>query len=125
MRRKRAVNFAARGSLSIIRESFFHVVTNTELEILHPELSERKVDLLISRRWGLFTEEKFDFEILYDDSPVVVAGVQSPWVRRRRIALTELVNGTWLLPPPERALGPIYLEAFRASRLIVPTGTPW
>lgn len=98
----------------------FHVVTVTEPDILHPELSERKVDLLITRRLGLFTREKFDFEILYDDSPVVVAGVQSPWVRRRRIALTELVNETWLLPPPERALGPIYLEAFRASGLDYP-----
>jgi len=98
----------------------FHVVTAAVPDILHPELSERKVDLLITRRLGLFTSEKFDFEILYDDSPVVVAGVQSPWVRRRRIALTELVNETWLLPPPERALGPIYLEAFRASGLDYP-----
>src|SRR5204863_6684904 len=98
----------------------FDVVTNTELEILHPELRERKVDLLIARRLGLFTEEKFDFEILFDDSPVVVASVQSLWVRKRRIALTELVNETWLLPPPERALGPIYLEAFRASGLGYP-----
>jgi len=98
----------------------FHVVTVTEPDILHPELSERKVDLLITRRLGLFTGEKFDFEILYDDSPVVVVGVQSPWVRRRRIALTELVNETWLLPPPERALGPIYLKAFRASGLDYP-----
>jgi DNA-binding transcriptional LysR family regulator len=98
----------------------FHVVTVTEPAILHLELSERKLDLLITRRLGLFTSEKFDFEILYDDSPVVVAGVRSPWVRRRRIALTELVNEAWLLPPPERVLGPIYLEAFRANGLDYP-----
>jgi DNA-binding transcriptional LysR family regulator len=30
------------------------------------------------------------------------------------------VNETWLLPPPERALGPIYLSAFRASGLDYP-----
>jgi DNA-binding transcriptional LysR family regulator len=98
----------------------FHLVTVTEPDTLHPELSERKLDLLITRRLGLFTEEKFDFEILYDDSPVVAAGAQSPWARRRSIALAELVNESWLLPPPDRALGPVYLEAFRASGLDYP-----
>ena len=98
----------------------FHLVTVTEVDTLHHELSERKLDLLITRRLELFTREKFDFENLCDDSPVVVAGVQSPWVRRRRIALTELANETWLLPPPERTLGPICLEAFRACGLDYP-----
>jgi DNA-binding transcriptional LysR family regulator len=31
-----------------------------------------------------------------------------------------LVNESWLLPPPERALGPVYLEAFRAGGLDYP-----
>jgi DNA-binding transcriptional LysR family regulator len=98
----------------------FHLVTADESDTLHRELTERNVDLLIARRLGLFTEEKFGFEILYDDSYVVVVGAQSPWVRRRSIALAELVNESWLLPPPERALGPIYLEAFRAAGLDYP-----
>jgi len=98
----------------------FHLATETEPNTLHAELSERKVDLLIARRLGLFTDEKFDFEILYNDTHAVVAGAQSPWIRRRSIALAELVNESWLLPPPERALGPVYLEAFRASGLDYP-----
>jgi len=98
----------------------FHLVTVTETDTLHLELSERNVDLLIARRAALFTEEKFGFKNLYNDSYVVVAGVQSPWVRRRSIALAELTNEPWLLPPPERALGPAYLEAFRASGLEYP-----
>ena len=69
---------------------------------------------------GLFTDEKFGFENLYNDSYVVVAGAQNQWARRRRVALAELVNESWLLPPPERALGPVYLEAFRASGLDYP-----
>ena len=98
----------------------FHLVTADETDTLHRELSERHVDLLIARRLGLFTEEKFAFEILYDDSYVVAVGAQSPWVRRRSIALAELMNESWLLPPPERALGPVYLDAFRASGLDYP-----
>ena len=98
----------------------FHLVTADETDTLHCELSERNVDLLIARRLALFMEGKFGFEVLYDDSYVVAAGAQSPWVRRRSIALAELVNESWLLPPPDRALGPVYLEAFRATGLDYP-----
>ena len=104
----------------------FHLVTADETDTLHRELSERSVDLLIARRAGLFTDETFDFEILYDSSFVVVAGARSPWVRRRRITLAELVNESWSLPPPD-ALGrhpawssSVYPEIFRASGLNYP-----
>jgi DNA-binding transcriptional LysR family regulator len=83
----------------------FHLVA-TPTETLHRELSERNIDLLIHRRLGLFTEEQFGFEILYDDSYVVVAGAQNPWVRRRR-----------------NALGSVFAEAFRASGLDYPRTT--
>jgi DNA-binding transcriptional LysR family regulator len=92
----------------------FHLIA-TQAETLHRELSERNVDLLITRRLGLFTEEQFGFEILYDDSYVVVAGAQHPCVRRRRIELAELMSESWTLPPPENALGSVFREAFRAS----------
>ena len=78
----------------------FHLVT-AQAETLHRELSERNVDLLIARRFGPIADERLDFEILFDDSFVVVAGAQNPWVRRRRIELAELVNEPWVLPPPE------------------------
>jgi DNA-binding transcriptional LysR family regulator len=101
----------------------FHLVTAEETSTLHRELSERKIDLLIARRVGLFTNEKFGFEFLYDSSFVVVAGARNPWVRRRRIALAELVNEPWVLPSPEDVLGPAYLEPFRASGLDYPRTT--
>jgi DNA-binding transcriptional LysR family regulator len=43
--------------------------------------------------------------------------VRSPWARKRRIALAELVNEPWVLPPPEGIMGPAYLDVFRASGL--------
>jgi len=94
----------------------FHVVV-TETEGLHRELSERNVDLLIARRVGPIAEEQLRFDALYDDSYVVVAGAQHPWVRRRRIELADLVNESWVLPPPQSALGSVFMEAFRASGL--------
>src|SRR5262249_48327955 len=43
--------------------------------------------------------EDLDVEVLLDDSHFVVAGVQSPWARRRNITLAELVNEPWVFPP--------------------------
>jgi DNA-binding transcriptional LysR family regulator len=65
-------------------------------------------------------DDKLGFETLYDPSLVVVAGSRSPWARRRRIELAELVNEPWVLPPPEGVLGPAYLDIFRASGLDYP-----
>jgi DNA-binding transcriptional LysR family regulator len=98
----------------------FHLMPADETETLHRELSARSVDLLIARRLGLFTKENFGFETLYDDAYAIVAGAQSPWVRKRGITLAELVNESWLLPPRDRALGPVFLEAFRATGLDYP-----
>jgi DNA-binding transcriptional LysR family regulator len=65
----------------------------------------------------------FDFEVLYDDSSAVVTGGQNPWVRRRSIALADLVNESWALPPQQRAFGSVYVEAFRANGLDYPRAT--
>src|SRR5689334_16997933 len=62
-------------------------------------------------------DERLGFEFLFDDAFVVVAGVQHPWARRRKIALADLVNVSWVLPPPESVIGSAAKEALRASRL--------
>jgi DNA-binding transcriptional LysR family regulator len=98
----------------------FHVVPGAQ-DTLRRELNERRVDLVITRGGGL-KDEKFSFETLCDDSYVVLAGVQSPWARRRRIQLAELVNEPWTLTPPE-SLGGAVVEAFHTSGLDYPRAT--
>jgi DNA-binding transcriptional LysR family regulator len=101
----------------------FHLVTGY-VETLHHELSERKVDLLIARRFGPIADERLGFEFLFDDSCVVAAGAQSPWARRRRIELAELVNEPWVLPPRGSGIvGSIATEAFGARGLDYPRTT--
>ena len=100
----------------------FHLVT-AHVETLHRELSERNVDLLIARRFGPIADERLEFEFLFDDSYVVAAGAQNPWVRRRKIALADLANEAWVLPPPESGLGSVVRKAFRASGLDYPRTT--
>jgi DNA-binding transcriptional LysR family regulator len=99
----------------------FHLVSSEGTDRLYRDLHERKIDFLIVRKGGrLIGDEKLGFEILYDPSLVVVAGSQSPWARRRRIALAELVNEPWVLAPPEGSMGPIHLDIFRAGGLDLP-----
>jgi DNA-binding transcriptional LysR family regulator len=101
----------------------FHLVV-TQPDAPFQELSERNVDLAIaSLRGGLVPDEKFRFEVLYDDAGVVVAGAQSPWARRRSIELAELVNELWALPPPQRAYEPLFVEVFRAHGIECPRAT--
>jgi DNA-binding transcriptional LysR family regulator len=101
----------------------FHLVTGY-VESLHRELRERNVDLLIARRFGPIADERLSFEFLFDDSCVVAAGAQSPWVRRRRITLAELVNEPWVLPPRGSGIvGPVATEAFGADGLDYPRTT--
>jgi len=94
----------------------FHFV-EAHVETLYQELSRRNVDFLIARRLGPISDERLEFEFLFDDSYVVVVGAQSLWVPRRRIKLAELVNEPWTLPPPDSGTGSLAIEAFRASGL--------
>jgi DNA-binding transcriptional LysR family regulator len=97
----------------------FHLMIN-RVQALHRELSERNVDLLITQRFGPIADERIGFEFLFDEPHVVAAGANSPWVRRRRIELSELVNEPWALPPRGGVIASVTMEAFRASRLDYP-----
>lgn len=100
----------------------FHVAV-AEVGTLHHELTERNVDLLITREFRALADERLSFEFLFDDSFVVVAGARNPLVRRRRIALTELLNESWALPPRETAFGSAVIEAFHSCGLDYPRTT--
>ena len=100
----------------------FHLVA-TQVETLHRELLERKVDLLVVQRFAPLADERLRFEALFDDLQVVMVGTRNPWVRRHGVKLADLVNEPWVLPPPESMLGSIAIEAFRASGLACPHAT--
>jgi DNA-binding transcriptional LysR family regulator len=100
----------------------FHLVV-ADVETLHRELTDRNVDLLITREFRPLVDERLSFEFLFNDSFVVVAGAKNPWARRRRIVLAELVNESWALPPPETAFGSAVRDAFQSCGLDYPRTT--
>jgi len=97
----------------------FHLVSGY-VDTLHRDLIERNVDFLIERRFAPVSDERLDFEFLFDESFVVVVGAQNPWVRRRRIQLSDLASEPWVLPPPGSVIGSIVMEAFRSVGLDYP-----
>jgi DNA-binding transcriptional LysR family regulator len=94
-----------------------------EAALTYRALEERKVDLVIARIFHPIAEEHMHAEVLYDEQDVVAAGAQNPWVRRRKVALADLMNEAWTLPPPDSLNGELIVEAFRARGLDLPRAT--
>jgi DNA-binding transcriptional LysR family regulator len=97
----------------------FHLMAESEA-LLYRNLHERNIDFLVTQRVGPLADAELNFEKVYDDSYAVVAGVQNPWVRRRKITLGELMNELWVLPSPDDALGAFFKTAFLAKGLDYP-----
>ncbi len=83
-------------------------------------LESRAIDLLVAQKFGSFADQSLDFDALYHESYVVLAGARSPWARRRNIKLSDLVDEAWTLSSPETVIGGVATEAFRASGLKPP-----
>jgi DNA-binding transcriptional LysR family regulator len=86
-------------------------------------LGERNVDLMIGRRLASHPDEPLDFEALYDNPYVVMAGAESPWVRKRKVSLADLMDEPWVLPPLDSTIGAFFAEGFRAHGLAHPNTT--
>jgi DNA-binding transcriptional LysR family regulator len=98
----------------------FHVDQTITATQEFRELRERRLDLVLGRIAAPFIEEDLHAEILYQEQLRVIAGVRSPWARRRKIELSELLGEPWLLTPPNELPGSLVAEAFRASGLTLP-----
>lgn len=96
-------------------------LTVDESQTLFRQLRERRLDLLIARRFGAAADERLNFEILYRDSYVAVAGAQSPLARRRRVTLADLAKEAWVLPPPNSVIGAAAREVFLADGVDFPS----
>ncbi len=89
-----------------------------------PGLRDRTYDLILARMPSPlptdYSVDGLNVEVLADDPLVVVAGTQSPWARRRKIDLAELVDEPWILSPPDSWVYARVAEAFKAQGLELP-----
>ena len=86
-------------------------------------LTERTVDLLVFRNVDAVMNGQTSFEFLFKSPYVVAAGVGNAWLRRRHIALAELMGERWALPAPDDAFGTFVTGAFRSAGLELPGAT--
>ena len=82
-----------------------HVTTADPGSLTSVALPQRAVEVAIG---AIPAELPADIEAekLFEDSQVVMAGTGSPWTRRSRLRLADLVDSPWVLPPvgsPARA----------------------
>jgi len=85
----------------------------------YPELRERKVDVALARISQSFVHGELDVEMLFDDPSRVVVGALSPWARRRKVSLAELVNEVWTLTS-DQVIRDLITEAFKSHGLEAP-----
>jgi DNA-binding transcriptional LysR family regulator len=99
----------------------FSVVTGDAARFVERDLPQRDIDLAIGAlpdAAGSNTE--ITSAVLFEDHHFVMAGVQNKWVRRRKIALADLMAEPWILPPPDSTMGQYIARAFRAQGLEPP-----
>jgi DNA-binding transcriptional LysR family regulator len=83
-------------------------------------LRDRALDLVVSRAILAQAELDLNAEILFRDRLVVVTSAAHPLARRRKLALSDLLDEAWALGPNDTFLGQLMLKAFRAQGLPMP-----
>jgi DNA-binding transcriptional LysR family regulator len=98
-------------------------VSARTMEAPGPGLRERKYDCVLQRMTAFPGKQAIDdlnVELLFDNKFVVVAPANTRWAVHRQIDLAELVDESWILPPPGTWDYACVTEAFRARGLEAP-----
>ena len=101
-------------------EIVVHVVDVQPTATRYRDLRERNVDLMLGRIFQPVVDDEIVAEVLFEDRYFVVAGAKSPWARRRKVTLAELMNEPWIHIPPASVFGPFLAGAFHAHGLELP-----
>jgi DNA-binding transcriptional LysR family regulator len=97
----------------------FHV-TDMDAVTLCGRLRERKLDLVVGRVLSAIFGDDLTSERLFDDRLRVVAGIDSPWSRQRKLSLSDLTGEPWLMPETDNIAMSLIAEAFTSNGLAPP-----
>jgi DNA-binding transcriptional LysR family regulator len=98
----------------------FDVALGDPATLQQRDLLNRRVELAIMRIAIADLDQALEASILCHDRMWVVAGMNNPWARRRKLTLADLVNERWCLPPPDHPVGALVIEAFSSLGLKPP-----
>ncbi|MDQ6621839.1 MAG: LysR substrate-binding domain-containing protein, partial [Pseudomonadota bacterium] len=86
-------------------------------------LRSRNVELFIARLASPLSDEDLSTEDLFDEPFTVYAGLDSPFARRRRVPLSDLMGEHWVLPPYDSVPGAFIAGIFGSFGLTPPRPT--
>jgi len=96
-----------------------HVMTADAVTLASEALPSRSIELAMSAIPAQLPAD-IDAELLFEERGVIMAGVNSPWARRRKLALSDLLEASWVLPPSNSVARRHIDEAFMAQGLSPP-----
>jgi DNA-binding transcriptional LysR family regulator len=117
------------GLLPAIIDRFSQEFPRAVLHVLHENIAiqqydnlrNRKAEMVFGRIPTTMTEPDLVAEPLFDEPPVVVAGSESRWAKRRTLTLADLIEEPWVLAQPGSPARSLHEEVFRRSGLEVPS----
>jgi DNA-binding transcriptional LysR family regulator len=89
----------------------------------HEALRQRRIEFGFGGTTEPVSEDDIDAETLYEEPLIVVAALENPWARRRKIKLAEVVNEPWTWPAAGTVIDLLVTEAFRANGVDPPRAT--
>jgi DNA-binding transcriptional LysR family regulator len=98
----------------------FQVVTADPVALRDRELTQRRVELVVSPVERMTPSPEMHVEVLFDDRQVVMASAASRWARRRGLKLGELMGERWFVPPADSPIGAHIAASFRAAGIEPP-----
>jgi DNA-binding transcriptional LysR family regulator len=89
-------------------------------DVLLRALRRRDIELVISRLADFVNDEDLNVDTLFHDELAVICSKRNKWARRSDVALADLLDEPWVLPPPEGFLTRIIEAAFEEQGLETP-----
>jgi DNA-binding transcriptional LysR family regulator len=99
----------------------YHVTAGMSLLEQHIRaLHARQLDLILGWLPENINDRTLDVELLLEEPTLIVAGLRSKWIKRRRIQLHELIDEHWVLPAPDTFVGGVVADLFEKKGLPLP-----
>jgi DNA-binding transcriptional LysR family regulator len=92
-----------------------HAVQAIPSEHGFDRLRDRGLDLVVAGLAPMPSDDALNVELLFEESFCIVTATHSPWARRRKVALADLMNEAWIFGEPNNAVQSRISEVFRAE----------
>lgn len=96
----------------------FRVVEADSSTLLTRELPERRIELAVVPLVDASVPEQLEATILFQDHLRLVVGMKSPWARRRKVTLADLIDVPWCVA--SSSIGSLVTDVFRDIGLRTP-----